>query len=511
MLAHYIFPFIDNTMQYCAVFQVQKLGRQRLPGEGKQEFEDEEEEMYDSCKNRVLAAGSISHKELNDSTRSKSDVNQVDSYGTAEQSTLSAATATSNIVPASILNISTVTAATKEKGCTAIPKQNMTASEEISCIVTTKSSTTTVTASEQSIDIATATAKQSDSTVTTTSTAVARFANENSINVTATSKTFFDSTEDAKIITNSLEPNSKVKTDSLKDNSNTASETENQTNKAHCEVEYSTAASISEHIDSLDDHRHVDLRKIHSRPRVSDTETEMLYGTESGFHVSVINTDVEYNLKLSLLSVLEKEVGESASQILAPYVIELFKKELNCMVQEFMMKALSSVIDNVTEQCDQDADSHCEGATGVTKISNMVQEWKKEMILIADKQKAEKKMEMTALLDRAQKYRERMTVLYHSDMASSQSNCEESNANSCNINNGDRNESYSNDGINFIPDDYDDGTEEKSTLVGIVQDFMQLQNVTDSQMVGTQKCVSDQGTQTVSTGCILYLRCLPDL
>jgi hypothetical protein len=498
------------------MFQMQELGRQRLPDEDKQEFLDEEEEMYDCYATRVfngLSAGSIAHKELNDSTRSKSDIIQVDSHDTADQSTLSITTATCNTVTPSVLDINIITAATKESGPTAvITQQDVTESKQNSCTLTAPS-VTTVMASEPKISISTAATKQSDSTITITSTAAAGFAGENHIPMTAASITFVDSTEDAKISTNSLETNSQVKSDYLKDKGSTTIEPVNQTNKAHCEVENSTVAFISEHSDPLDysqDHWHVDLHKVDSWLHVSDTEKEMLCGTESGFHVSVINSHVEHNLELSLMSLLKKEVGESASQILAPYAIECFKKELNCMVPLFMGKALSSVIDNVTEQCDQDADSQCEHATGVTKISSMVQEWMKEMMLIADKQQEDKGKDMTALLDRAQRYRKRMSVLYSNERSSVQRNGEEGSGNSCSNNNGDKNESFSNDGVNLIPDDYDDGISEESTLVGIVQGFMQLQNIIGCQMLGTPKCVSDQGTQTVSTGCVFYLKCLPD-
>jgi hypothetical protein len=516
MLTHYRFPFIARIVQYYAVFQVQELGRQRLPDEGKQKFEDEEQEIHDLYSTGVssgLAVGSVSHKELNDSTGSKSVINEMGGCDTAEQSTSSASTAANNIVHSLKLNISTKAAASKERDFSAITKQNMIASKETSCIVTTAPSTATVTASKES-SIAIATTKHSDSIVTTTYTAVECFANESKITVTAASKTCMDSTEDTKISTNSLEPIIEVKTASLEDNSDAASETVNQTNKAHCDMENNTAVSESEHIVPLVEdyhHRCINFDKIHSQPCVSDTDREMLCGTELGFRVPVINTDVEYNLEQSLLSVLKKEVGESVSQNLVPCVIDFFKKELNCMIHELMMKALSSVVGNVTDQCNQVADLHCECATGVTKISNMVQEWKKEMMLIADKQKAEKEKEMTELLGRAQKYEGRMSVLYHNDIASSQNKWEESSGNSCNVNNGNKNESYSNDSINFVPDDYDGGTTEKSAVGGTVQDFMQLQSMTDCQMVGTQKCVSDEGTQTVSTGCVLYLKCLPDL
>jgi hypothetical protein len=469
--------------------------------------QDKADSLKDSKVFNELSAGSIAHKELNDSTRSKSDIIQVDSHGTADQSTLST-TATSNTV----LDISTVTAATKENGSTAVSQQDMTASKQNSCTLTAPSVTTVMT-SEQNISIPTAAAKQSDSTVTTASTAATGFADENHIPMMAASKTFVGSTENAKISTNSSETTSEVKSDYFRDKGSTTIELVNQTKKAHCEVENSTVAVISEHSDPLDDsqdHWHVDLRKADLWSHVSDTEKEMLCGTESGFHVSVINSDVEHNLELSLMSLLKKEVGESASQILAPYTIECFKKELNCMVPLFMGKALSSVIDNVTEQCDQDADSQCKHATGVTKISSMVQEWMKEMMLIADKQQEEKGKEMTALLDRAQRYRKRMSVLYSNERASVQRNGEEGSGNSCSNNNGDKNESFSNDGVNLIPDEYDDGISEESTLVGIVQGFMQLQNIIGCQMLGTPKCVSDQGTQTVSTGCVFYLKCLPD-
>ncbi|KDR22905.1 hypothetical protein L798_14761 [Zootermopsis nevadensis] len=514
MLTYYIFSFIGDAMQCCAVFQVQELGKQRLPDEGKQQFEDEEE-IYDSYSTRVLnefAAVTLSQKELSGSTASKFDANQVVSSDTTEQSTLSATTATSNIVQGSALNISAITPATKERSFVAITKQNMTANQETKCIVTTALSTSSVTASKQIIGIATAATKKSDSVVTaTTAAAVANFENENNFTVTAASKTFMDSTEDAKIITNFLEPKSEVKTDSLKDNSNANKRTVTQTTKAHYEVKNSTAASISEKTDSKShDHRHMDLRKIRSQSCVSDTESEILCGNESEFHMSLINTDIEYNLEVSLLTVLKKEVGESASLILTPHVIGCFKKELNCVVHELMMKAISSVVDNITEHCNQDENVLCESATEVTKISNMAQKWKKELMLIADKQRAEKENEMATLLDRAHKYRKRMSVLCLSDKVS-QSNCEESNGNSCIINNGDKNESYVNDSINFVPDGYGDGTTEKSSLVGIVQDFLLLQNTTDSHMVGTQKCVSDQETQTISTGSVLYLKHLPDL
>jgi len=44
-----------------------------------------------------------------------------------------------------------------------------------------------------------------------------------------------------------------------------------------------------------------------------------------------------------------------------------------------------------------------------------------------------------------------------------------------------------------------------------MQDFMQLLNISDCQMVETPKSVSEQGSQTISAGCILYLNCLSGL
>jgi hypothetical protein len=518
-------------MQHYDIFQFQELGRQRLP--------DEEENIFDCHTTELgsgLSAGSTVRKELNDFRKNKSDTNQLDRYDTVEQNALlpSATVSHSVLETGSIQNINSSTAATKENDCTAYTKQNTIPSKVTNSTVTaTPSSSTTVIASGHSISNVTAATKQCGSTfipqITTkqntataseqtvltvedTSILPTSFVDESYVTMTAASESFTGSAkqnkkEDAKIIADHLKAASKVGTDSLKHNSNTASEPLNQSDKVTGGKVSSPMAFISEYFGTSDenqDHGHIDLQKVESKSIISDMDTEMLCisncDTELEFYMSVINKDLEHNLKLTLMSVLKKEIGESASQILAPSVMGVFKKELSYMMQQVMVKALSSVIDNVTESKNQDSHSHCEGAAGVTRISSMVQEWKEELMLVTNSQRVEKEKEMAKAWDRTEKYGERMSELYCNNMASTKSNWEDNN-NGCN----------SRDSIDRIDNDYNNGTKDKNTLVGSVQDFMQLQNVTDCQMMGIPRSVSDQGTQTISTGCILYLKCLHDL
>jgi hypothetical protein len=452
---------------------------------------------------------------LDDIRKDKSDTNQLDRYGTVEQNALvPSSTVSGNVlVTGSIPNISSTTATTKENDCTVLTKQNTTPNKLTNCTVTTTpSSSTAVIASEHSISNVTTASKQSGSTfvpvITTkqnTTTASEQidlttrnmsilptsFAGESHTTVAAASEIFMGSakqskTEDAKITTDHLKATSKAGTDSLKDDSNTVSEPVNQSDNVTDEELSSPMACISKYIGASDksqNHGHIDLQKAESKSFISDMGKEIPClsncDTELEFYISMINKDLEHNLNLALMSVLKKEVGESASQILARSVMGFFKKEFSCMIQKLMVKALSSVIDNITELKNQDTDSQCEVAAGVTWISRMVEEWKEELMLVTESQMVEKEKEMV----------------------STQSNWEEDNDNGCNSRNS----------TDHIVTDYNDGTEDKDTLVGSVQDFVQSQIVTDCKMVGISRKISDKGTQTVSTGCILYLKCLHDL
>lgn len=504
-LAHYLVPFLSKGIQHCDIFQFQEFGRQ-LP--------DEEENIFDCLTadlDNGLSAGDTIRKELNDFRKNESDTNQLDMYGTVEQNELvQSSTVSGNVsVTGSVPNISLTTATTKENDCTVLTKQNTAPNKLTNCTVTTTpSSSTTVVASEHSIGYVTAASKQCGSTfvpvITTkqnTTTASEQigltiknmsilptsFADESHTTVAAASETFTkqSKTEDAKITTDHLKATSKVVTDSLKDNSNTASEPVNQSDKVTDGKVSSPMACTSKYIGASDEsqnHGYIDLQKVESESFISDMGTEMLClsncDTELEFCISVINKDVEHNLNLALMSVLKKEVGESASHNLAPSVMGLFKKELSCIIQKLMVKALSSVIENITEAKNQDTGSQCEEA-GVTRISRMVEEWKEEFMFITESQMVEKEKEM----------------------ASTQSNWEEDKDNCCNSRNS----------IDHIGTNYNDGTEDKNTLVASVQDFVQSQNVTDCKMMGIPRKISDKGTQTVSTGCILYLKCLRDL
>jgi hypothetical protein len=521
-LAHYLVLFLNKSIQHCDIFQFQALGGQQP---------DEEKNLFDCLtaeSDSGLSAGSTIRKELNDFRKNKSDTNQLDRCGTVEQNALvPSSTVSGNIlVRGSIPNISSTTTTTKENDCKVLTKQNTTPSK-----LTSPSGSNTVIASEHSIGNVTApsnqcgctfvpviTAKQNTaiasvqigSTIRNMSVLPTSFADESHITVAAASETFTGSakqskTEDAKITTDHLKATSKEGTDSLKDSSNTASEPVNQSDQVTDGKLSSPVACISEYIGASDErqnHGHTDLQKVESEAFISDMDTEMQClsnsDMEQEFYISVVNKDLEHNLKLALMSVLKKEVGESASQILAPSVMRFFKKELSCMIQKLMVKALSSVIDNITELRNQGTVSQCEGAAGVTGISTLVEEWKEELMLVTNSQMVEKEKEIAAPWVRAQKYRGRTSKLYCNNMASTQSYWEEDNDNGCNSR-------------NIVGTDCNDGTENKNTLVGSAQYFIQSQNVTDCKIMGIPRNISDKGTQTISTGCILYLKCLHDL
>jgi len=152
----------------------------------------------------------------------------------------------------------------------------------------------------------------------------------------------------------------------------------------------------------------MDLHKGNSVSFISDTETKPLCfsdcDTESEFCMSIIGQDFECNLKASLMSVFKKQVGES--QILAHYMVEFVRKEIDYMMQELMVKVLSSVMLNETsvmlnetEQKNLNSDLQF-GDAWQLMITSVVQEWKKEILLVTNKRKAEKEKKMEAALDR---------------------------------------------------------------------------------------------------------------
>lgn len=506
---------------------VQELGQQRPPDGDKRDLEDELEETFGYCAAgaySTLSAGSAVGRELNGSRENKTDANQAGRCDATEQTTLLSATASSNtVVISSVQNISSTTVAIKENGSSAVTQQHTTASKETSGILTASEPTNSnaIAAPKQSgsTSVSLGTTKQNvisageqvDSTILTSSTVDTVSANESHVTEALTSNVFMDSaiqsnisSEVSKITKTSMNTNSHVRTDSSKHNYNSASEpmlTDKEPN--------STVAYVSERVDTLDLHKdcgYMDLHKVDSLPFISDMETETLCfsncDTESEFYMSIINKDVERNLKASLIPVLKKEVGESASQILVPYAMAFLKQGIDCMMEELMVKVLSSVMCKETEQKNLTSDLQCGDADGLM-ITSMVQ-WKEQMLLVTNEWKAEKKKEMEAVQDRAQKLGQRISALCCSNTASTQSNTCGSSSNDSSVN-------YSNDGISCIAGDDNEETAEKSTLVGIVQDFMQLLNISDCQMVGTPKSVSEQGSQTVSTGCILYLKCHSDV
>jgi hypothetical protein len=500
--------YVCKIMVHYYLFQVQELGKQRQSDEEKCDGEDALEETFGCCAAKAystLSERSAVERELIGSSENKTDTNQALWYAATEQTTLLSASERSNIVVmSSVQNINSTTVAINKNASSDVTKQHTTASKGTIGIQK---------ASGPTISNATAAPKQSGCTsvavVTVQQNVVS--ANENHGMKAPTSNVFMDSaiqsstsSDVAKIAEISMNTYSKVSTDSSKYNCNSASGRINQSDRATNEDLNSMSACISEYVDNSDESEvcgHIDLLKLGSLPSVSDTETEVLCSsncdTESEFYKSIINKDVERSLKTSLLSVLKKQVGESASQILAPHAMGIVKKGIDCMMQELMGKALSCVIDNERKEKNVNAYLQCADADRLT-ITSLVQEWKEEMLLVANERKAEKKKQIEAVLDRAQKLGQ-ISALYCSNMPSALTNSDD---NSVNV---------SNDAISFIADDHNEKTAEKSTLIGILQDFIQLWNISDYQLLGTPKSVSEQGSQTISTGSILYLNYLSDL
>jgi hypothetical protein len=515
------------------IFQVQELGKQRPPDGDKQDLEDELdedklEETLGYCATSAcseLSAGSAVGRELNGSCENKIEANQTGRCDVTEQTTLLSATATSStMVRSSAQNISRTTVAINESGSNGVTQQHTTASRETSGILTasepTISNATAATQQSGSTSVTLVTMKQNvisageqvNATILTLSTTDTVFSNESHVTDSPASNVFMDSTiqsntssEVSKTTQIPMNTNSKVRTDSSKYNCNRESECMNQSNRATDKESNSMVAYVSGHVDTSV--QHMDLHKVDTLPFVSDMETETLCFSNcdngSEFYTSIINKDVERNLKASLMLVLKKQVGESASQILAPYAMAFLKEGIDCMMQELMGKVLSSVMCKETEQKNLNSDLQCGAADGLM-ITSMVQEWKEEMLLVTNECKAEKKKEMETVLDRAQKVGERISALRYSYAASTRSN-------TCGSSSNDNSVNYNNDGTGCIAGDYNEETAEKSTLVGIVQDFMQLRTISDCQMVGMPKSVSEQGSQTISTGHILYMNCLSDL
>ena len=528
LIGLFIFPFICKIMVHYDVFQIQELGKQRPPDEDKWNSEDELEETF-RCPaaetNSEFATGSAVGRELNGSCGHETGVNQAGRYNAIEQTALLTATASSDTMAiSSVQNISSMTETSKENGAIALTDQHATTSTETSGILSssgpTISNATAATKQSGSSSVALVTTKENvisageqiDFTILSSSTADTSCANESHRPKAPTSNVFMDSAiqsnislEVPQVTTISVNTNNKVRTDLSKCNCNRASKPMNPSNRTTDKEPNNMLAYVSELSDISYRHKdygHMDLHKGNSVSFISVMETKPLCfsdcDTESEFCMSIIDKDVECNLKASLMSVLKKEVGES--QILARYAVEFVKKEIDCMMQELMVKVLSSVMLNETGQKNLNSDMQCGDACQLM-ITSMVQEWKKEMLLVTNKRKAEKEKKMEAALDRVRKLRQQVSALCCSNTASTQSNA-------CSSSSDDNSATYSDESISCVAGDYNEETAGKST---ITQDFMQLLNISDCQMVETPKSVSEQGTQTVSTGCILYLNCLSDL
>ena len=514
-------------MVHYDVFQIQELGKQRPLDKDNLDSEDELEETFGHPAAKTyfeLSTGSVVGRELNGSCGHEIGVNQAGRYNATAQTTLLTATASSdNMVISSVQNISSITETSKENGVIAVTDQHSTTSTETSGILS---------ASEPTISNATAATKQSgftsfalvttkqnviptgeqiDFAILTSSTADTSCANESHRPKAPSSNVFMDSAIQSNIspevpqVTNiSVNTNNEVRTNSSKYNCNSASEPMNPSNRATDTEPNSMLAYISEHFDisyQCKDYGLMDLRKGNLDSFISDMETKPLCfsdcDTESEFCMSIINKEVECNLKASLMSVLKKHVGES--QILARYAMGFVEKEIECMMQYFMVKVLSSVMLNETGQKNLNSDLQYGDACQL--ITSMVQEWMEEMLLVTNKRKAEKEKKMEAALDRVRKLGQRVSALCCSNTTSTQSNA-------CSSNSDDNSANYSDESISCVAGDYNEETAETST---IMQDFMQLLNVSDCQMVETPKSVSEQGSQTISTGRILYLNRLSDL
>ena len=517
-------------MVHYDIFQIQELGKQRPPDEDKWDSEGELEDTFECPAAETyseLSTGIAVGRELNGSCGHETGINQAGRYNATEQTTLLTATASGDtMLISSVKNISSMTETSKENGFIAVTDQHTTTSTETSGILS---------ASEPTISNATAAAKQSgftsvalvttkenaisageqiDFTILTSSTADLSCAYERHRPKAPTSNVFIDSSIQCNIspevpqVTNiSVNTNNKVRTDSSKYNYNSTSEPMNPSNRATDKEPNSMLPYISEHFDISDQHKdygHMDLHKGNTVSFISDMGTKPLCfsdcDTESEFCISIINKDVECNLKTSLISVLKKQFGESASHILAPYALGFVKKEINSMMQELMVKVLSSVMLNETGQIKLNSGLKCGDACQLM-ITSMVQDWKEEMMLVTNKRKAEKEKKMEAALDRVQKLRQQVSALCCSNITSTQSNA-------CSSISDDNSANYSDESISCVAGDYNKETAEKST---IIEDFMQLLNISDCQMVKTPKSVSEQGSQTISTGCILYLNSLSDL
>jgi hypothetical protein len=508
-LIPYLVQFFSSGIYNCVTFQFQELGKQRSS-------DDEEDNMFDCLTTELecrLEAGSTIRKELIDIRKNKSDSHQLDGYGPVEQNA---------VVPsATMLNNVLVTGSAAgsatEIDCVVCTKQNTSASKVTSCTVTARpSSSTTVTASEHSFCNVTAASKQFDSSfvpvITTnqnttatseqigltsghTSITPTSSADESHITVTPASEAFMrltkrSETENANITADHLKASSKVGTYSLKDKSDTTSKPVNTSHNITDGKQSSPMACINEYSGSSDESQncgHINLQKVESNTLFSDIAAKELW-------ISNCDTEAEFykSVELALIAVLKKEVGESISQIMAAPAMAFFEIELNSMMQEVMTKALSYVLDNVIEWKKQAQDSQCKVAA---LISRIVQEWKEEFMLVRRGQRVESGKETPTVGDRLQKYKERMSELYCNIMAPNESNWKEDN-NGCSSRNS----------IDDVGNDCNNGTEGKDALLGSVTSH----DVTDCKLKGMPRNVSDQGTQTVSTGCILYLKCVHD-
>ncbi|KAJ4436118.1 hypothetical protein ANN_18745 [Periplaneta americana] len=235
--------------------------------------------------------------------------------------------------------------------------------------------------------------------------------------------------------------------------------------------------------------------------QISEDEIPMSV-LESRFDISVIDNNTMKNLELSLESVLRQQVGNVASS-LAPHVIDIIKEDLRrYMVQDLMAKALSSVIET-------SLDPNCEGPSEeIKKI--IVHEWKKEMVHVIQKQKAERENEFKSVLTRAKEYQERMKAICN--VAAQNGKCTSKEKVIDYVGDGgddDVSSSQGNCNDYFHPVTcHSEENQSNNMLTDIVQDFMQFQN--DRRQNLTNICI-DKEVQTVSTGKVLYLKCLNDV
>ena len=268
-----------------------------------------------------------------------------------------------------------------------------------------------------------------------------------------------------------------------------------------CEVENSASTS-----DSIEQ----DSENSDITGSISLEKEDVASPTNQPLGVLLIDKMVAQCLKSTLMHMFKEEFGKDASEFLGRYAMDFFKNELEQFImQDLMKKTLSSVIEKHSEMYVENSISSgpdsSRNSSPKSKLRKMILNWKKNTKQMLEEERGKQlKKKLDSVLLRAKQFQEKLNstfdvtktvdIQYSDDDSSDDDSSDEfdeesssSTSETCNV-------------------------EEKNRLVGIVQDFMKIQNSGINQLGMQNKSKStDNGTQTTSTGHVLYFNYLTDV